>query len=358
MSVVAIRVDSSHEIGNGHVMRCLTLAYKLRDKDIEVFFICKDFLGNSVSFIKKKGFKVFTIPFIERNSFKGRELGAPQEIDAKLSIELLYEIDNKIIDWIIVDHYELDIKWHEVIRSITKRIMVIDDLANRRYDCDVILDQTLGRSKNEYQGLVPNNCQVLAGTKYTLLRDEFSVGKDKILQFRKEAEIVGVQKLLIMMGGTDPNNFTGKILNEMYMSDTFSHISIVLAANAPHIESIRELCRCNDNIDLIVDSQNVSKILLSSDVCIGAAGTSAWERCSLGLPSILFVLADNQKKIANELQMSGAALPFSHMRCIKDIKMELEKIVENDRYQGMVNNCLRICDGQGASRIFKKVFEC
>jgi UDP-2,4-diacetamido-2,4,6-trideoxy-beta-L-altropyranose hydrolase len=339
-------------------MRCLTLAYKLRDKGVEVLFICKKFQGNSISFIRNKGFTVLTIPCSENNSSKPRELGGTQELDAKLSIDLLYKIGYKIVDWVIVDHYELDIKWHEILRIATKKILIIDDLANRQYDCDAILDQTLGRSESEYQRLVPKECQILTGTKYTLLRDEFSVGKDKIFQLRKCKEDSEIKKLLIMMGGTDPNNFTGKILNEMCMSGTFSHISIVLAANAPHLEAVKELCSRNKNIDLIVDSESVSKILLDSDVCIGAAGTSAWERCSLGLPSILFVLADNQKKIANELEMSGAAITFSHLRCTKDIKIELDKIVEKDRYQTMVNNCLNICDGQGVSRIFNKVFEC
>lgn len=358
MSVIAIRVDSSHQIGIGHVMRCLTLAYKLRDNDIEVTFICKEFPGNSISFIKSNEFLVLTIPFVANSSINTRELGTSQEVDAKATIDLLDDIGYKTVDCIVVDNYELDAKWHGVARQVTKKILIIDDLANREYDCDAIIDQTLGRSESEYRELVPAECQILTGTKFTLLREEFCLNESDIRQHRKMREKGGVKHLLVMMGGTDPDNFTSKILKEICLYKVFSKISVVLASNAPHLQAVQELSNINTSIDLIINSQNISKILLDNDVCIGAAGTSAWERCSLGLPSILFVLADNQKKIANELEISGAALTFSHLRCIEDIKIELDKIVEKDKYLTMVNNCLKICDGQGVSRVFNKVFEC
>lgn len=177
--LVVIRADASETIGSGHIMRCLTLAERLRLKGAEVSFICRDFSGNLVEHIRNKGFKVHLLSKVGgenlsvQSNGKQKWLGTDWNKDADEAIAVLAKYKKKI-DLIIVDQYGIDYKWQSRIRAMTQKIMVIDDLANRRHACDILLDQNFFEYPSaRYSYLVPQNCRMLLGPHYALLRSEF-----------------------------------------------------------------------------------------------------------------------------------------------------------------------------------------
>ena len=171
---VVFRVDSSLQIGSGHVMRCLTLAEGLRKNGADVIFICRKLTGNLASKISDSGFKVFELKLsdkkiIDDKLFHSKWLEVTQLLDSEQSKEIIKNIKP---DWLIVDHYALDHEWELKLKPYVKYVMVIDDLADRRHECDLLLDQTLGRKKEDYDELVPKLCKMLLGTSFCLLRSE------------------------------------------------------------------------------------------------------------------------------------------------------------------------------------------
>lgn len=309
---VVIRADASLQIGIGHVMRCLTLADALKSRGVDVRFICRAHPGHLKDLIKDRGYQVYLLSIIKNYQASGSDdlshanwLGASWEQDAK---EISSIIENINVDWIIVDHYALDARWESSVRKKNCRIMVIDDIADRIHDCSLLLDQTYNRNEAIYKSLVPDNCLIMTGSEYALLRPEFSGLRKFSLQRRTTLTI---EHVLITMGGVDQHNVTSKIL-DILLKCNFSkncHISIVLGSTSPWVESIKvDAKKLRWSTDVLVNVDNIAQLMADSDLCIGAAGSTAWERCCLGLPTMMVVTANNQKEIAASLSKTGACI--------------------------------------------------
>jgi len=312
---VVFRADASLTIGTGHIMRCLTLAEALRKEGVNCRFICREHIGNLNALIRQKGFEVLCLPvdylyqngktikmFSEDSVLYADWLGTDWETDAQ---QVISSIQEEIIDWIIVDHYGVDTHWESLLKSHSKKLMVIDDLANRRHDCDLILDQNLGRNAKNYLSLVPNNCEILVGPKFALLRDEFGEIRKKVLSHKSIGKL---HNLLIMMGGVDLLNASGHILRTLINCDLPQDlkINVVISNKSPWIEKIREQAiQMPWETKVLVDGLKLSYVMSESDLAIGAPGISAWERCCVGLPTLLVVLAENQIDAAKALVDSG-----------------------------------------------------
>ncbi|MCI5114364.1 MAG: UDP-2,4-diacetamido-2,4,6-trideoxy-beta-L-altropyranose hydrolase [Candidatus Electrothrix sp. AW1] len=361
---VVFRTDSSLQIGTGHAMRCLTLAERFKDDGAQVFFVCRDLPGNMVGFIKNKGFLVVTLQapnrssgFIcaEDNVVHAEWLGVSWQQDAE-ETRLVLESQSETIDWLIVDHYALDHRWEKNMRSLVQHIMVIDDLADRSHDCDLLLDQNLGRDKSHYQHLVPQNCTVLTGPHYALLRPEFAALRNYSLQRRINPQL---KHLLISMGGIDQINATGQVLEAIKacaLPDDL-RITVVMGANAPWLTQVETLAeQLPQPVEVKVNVQNMAQLMADSDLAIGAAGSTSWERCCLGVPSIIFVLAENQQVIANSLQSAGAAKVFPVNGDVKSLGKIIEKIVGNfDECARMSAAAALITDGNGTNKVAAKL---
>ena len=305
----SFRVDASIKIGSGHLMRCLALASFLRRKGHETFFISRDHNGNMESYLLQRKFKTFLLSSERsiKNDKIGKEAIHPEHYhfleydwkeDAKEVNKVLQEIQT---DWLIVDHYALDYRWETLVKGNTKKIFVIDDLADRAHISDLLLDQTLGRSKSDYENLVPKSSKVITGSKYALLRSEFKKYRKKSIKNRDFSE---VRSILVTMGGVDKNNFTNKIL-EILSSLEFSRdleIKVIMGQTSPWISHVKESAsELQYKTDVLTDIDNMAELMQKSDLIIGACGSTSWERCCLGVPSINIILEKNQEKIGNGL---------------------------------------------------------
>lgn len=234
---IVFRVDASIEMGIGHVMRCLTLADALCREGAECHFICREHPGNLARKISDGGHYIHVLPF-EQGVVSAQDASLPVhahwlrsdwQIDAQQTVDC---IGAQGADWLVVDHYALDERWERRMRSRCRSIMVIDDLADRKHDCDLLLDQNLGRKEEDYVRLVSPKCQMLIGPKYALLRPEFAQFREKMARERRGAQL---GHLLITMGGVDKDNATGQILEALNHCplQVGCQISVVMGGLAP-----------------------------------------------------------------------------------------------------------------------------
>ena len=334
---VIFRVDASLEMGIGHVMRCLTLANELKQQNHEIIFICRELTGNHILLIK---YPVLVLPKNDNFQSDGlylNWLGVTQEQDAEQTIKVI----PKNIDLLIVDSYALDEIWHKQLKPYTKKIMVIDDLADRQFDCNVLLNQNLGTQIEDYKDKVLNNCELLLGCDYALLRPEFPNLREKALIKRKNTKVI--KNILISMGGSDITNKTYDILQEV--SDDLN-IVVILGGISPHNKMIKNYAKSKKNVKVVVDADNISRLMFDADLAIGAGGSTSWERCCLGLPTLLYVLAENQRKIAGNLEELGA------VKIVDNLKVNLQNILNNFSFwQIMSEKAQTVCDGIGVKRI-------
>ncbi len=357
---VVFRVDASLLIGSGHVMRCLTLASALRQYGHECLFVSRNHDGNLGAQIESKGFKLSLIetesePGLQEssdsNDYSGW-LGVTKNLDADDTTRILSAED---VDWLVLDHYALDSEWVRRVASKIQpgKVLVIDDLADRPHWCHLLLDQNLGRSAGDYAALVPEGCTLLVGTRYALLRDEFREWREESLQRRAGAS---VRRILLSLGGVDKDNITGSVIRLLADNGVLGHeveLDVVLGSAAPHLEEVKaQLKTVPFKAELHVNVSNMAEHMARADLAIGAAGGTAWERCALGLPTIIIVLADNQLTGARGLEDAGAAYVIDDIGVIPDqLPAMIKKLLDPETISRMSASASAICDGKGVSRV-------
>ena len=355
---VIVRADSSVNIGRGHIMRCLTLARELTGLGCTVTFIARTHKGNCNYLVEKEGFTLLELPGYSNESFAAANcyekwLGVSQEEDAKACIELVN--DSNKFDICIVDHYALDSTWHRLAKRFSKKILVIDDLANRNYLCDYLLDQTYGRGPKLYSRYVPEKCLLLLGGDYMLLRPEFHRLRLKAIEKRNNSS--NTQYILVSVGGSDEANVTETILYGLIpVLASFSsvHLDVVMTAVSPHLSKIKTIADSHSRMHLHIDVENIADLMLKADLSIGACGTTSWERCCLGLPTVTLTVADNQVAITESLAKHGAIISLGSASDItaRDITNEVESVIkDHEKYKALVEKCFSVCDGLGVQKV-------
>jgi UDP-2,4-diacetamido-2,4,6-trideoxy-beta-L-altropyranose hydrolase len=339
---VIIRVDASNSIGTGHIMRCLTLADELTQNRGKVEFICREEPGNMINHIEKRGYEVKPLP-----------AGIDLETDRELSQDFLGK-HTETIDWLVVDHYELDARWESYMHSSVRKIMVIDDMANRPHDCDLLLDQNYNETPNRYQRLVPITCTQLLGPEYALLRPQFSKAREKLRNRTGE-----VKRILVFMGGADPTNQTCKVLRAIkkFNSPDIA-VDTVIGVSNKHREEIENLASNMSKTICHYNVENMSELMAVADLSIGASGTTSWERCCVGLPSLVITIANNQIKIAENLGKNGIITNLGWFEDVNqsDIKSALEYLLDKpDIIRQMSIDGMRIVDTLGTERVAREL---
>ncbi|MEZ5773385.1 MAG: UDP-2,4-diacetamido-2,4,6-trideoxy-beta-L-altropyranose hydrolase [Hyphomicrobiaceae bacterium] len=286
---IAVRADASARIGGGHVMRCLTLAHMLGTRGAEVLWLCN----------------AETVATVPRLATPGRLIA--EASDYPTIAGAIARTWDGAADGLIIDHYGIDRRLEEQLRAVASTLMVVDDLADRPHDCDLLLDQTFGREADDYEGLVPDGCRILTGAGFALLRPEFAAAREAALARRSAGRDVG--RVLISLGLGDVAEVTAMALRAALAATPDDvAIDVVVGRGAIGSPDIAAMARSHARIALHCDVTDMSRLMSAADLAVGAAGSTSWERCCLGLPSVLVVLADNQRLVARQLAAAGAAI--------------------------------------------------
>lgn len=363
---VVLRADASLQMGTGHVMRCLTLADALTAAGASCEFICRTHPGNLLDLIRSKGYVAHELAVLhglprtgvsgcktesgEQSTAHDHWLGASLSEDVATCEPILAELRP---DWLIVDHYALDARWEQALKPYYRWLMVIDDLADRAHACDLLLDQTYGRDAKDYQAWVPSDCQVLCGSQYALLRPEFAALRSLSLQRRVNPKL---HQLLISMGGVDKDNATGRVLDALRDSPLPGdcRITVVMGPAAPWLNEVKQQALSMPwPTEVLVGVGDMARLMADSDLAVGAAGATSWERCCLGLPTAMMVLAENQRYAAELLERSAAVrmlLPGSTLnRQVNHLIRELVGV--EGALRCLVVSSSKITDGKGCARV-------
>lgn len=355
---IAFRTDANSEIGTGHFMRCLTLADELKKHGSEICFVGRGLPAHLAKMLKERSFASHYLP--ENTSVEktndieelkhSKWLKVTQQQDAIYTLE---KLGKGFFDWIIVDHYALDVRWETQIRAIAKNILVIDDLADRRHDCDILLDQNLHHDMHvRYLGKVPQKCQQLLGPSNALLREEFREIR-KLVKPRSG----DVKNIFVFFGGVDEANLTGMALKALIALDLKVHVDVVIGQQHPKCQEIKDLCIVG-GFKLYIQTSNIANLMAKADLSIGAGGASNWERCCLGLPSIVIASAFNQISISKELDKLEAC---SYIGCAEDINLlKIKNAISNFFYsknllKNISFNAMRLIDGKGVFGVIKRI---
>lgn len=352
---VVFRVDASVTIGTGHVMRCLTLAGALRKHGAAAMFICREHEGHLCNLIEERGYAVTRLPVAEaaisgeRAPVDGGRLGASLQEDANQTRAAI-EAEGARPNWLIVDHYALDQGWENVLRASVERIMVIDDLADRPHDCDLLLDQNFDNPLHRlYAQLLPGGAKQLLGASYAMVRPEFSECREAALR-RREGQ---VRRLLVSMGGTDPENDTAKAIAGLTMrpKDDLA-IDVVIGNSNPHRQEIRGLCDFLPNVKLHIQTDRMAELMTQADLAINGGGSTTWERCVLGLPAFVVIQSTDQVAIAQAIRDIGGhrVLGWSADLVAEDYSRAFDSVTPEGLLE-MSRVSARLCDGFGANRV-------
>jgi UDP-2,4-diacetamido-2,4,6-trideoxy-beta-L-altropyranose hydrolase len=266
--------------------------------------------------ISSKGFEVFRLGFEQEPGTEslpdaGKHsgdnppahsswLGVSQDIDIRQTLKVLQA--NAPWDWLIVDHYSLDYRWESAMRKVVGKIMAIDDLADRKHDCDLLLDQNYFQETDiRYKDLLPERCDRLLGPKYAMLRPEFREARN-FCRMRGN----GVARVLVYFGGNDPDNLTGMALSALN-SPELKHllVDVVIGTSNSHQGKLETLADQRVGTRLHIQPECFTELMIRADLCIGAGGTTTWERLCLGLPSLVVTVAENQEAYNIELNRDG-----------------------------------------------------
>ena len=362
---IVFRCDASIQIGTGHVMRCLTLADELAHQGAKCHFICREHEGHLIKLIAQKGYDTYKLEvesqdiFNKKNDnepvlFHSKWLGSTQEEDARQTEEIIRTLQP---EWLVIDHYALDSYWEKKLRPHYNNILVIDDLADRKHDCEVLIDQTFGRDEQDYHNLAPNHCEILCGTTYALLRPEFSKWRQYSLERRKDNSL---QHVLINLGGVDKDNITSHILELLKKAPLpkSCKVTVVMGSTSPWLDAVTT--KANQlpwYTEVKTGVSNMAELMANSDLAIGAAGSTSWERCCLGLPTIMLVIADNQMDIANNLRSINAVKIVLNDHNLAQVINEYlcEFIKMPDKLKAMSQSSADVLDGRGVYTVIEHI---
>lgn len=343
-------------MGTGHVMRCMTLARALRQRGITVSFVSREIPGHLCDFVEDDGFAVCRLPregaqamALTETPDYARWLEATPVQDA-VETGLAIAALNLPVDWLVVDHYALDRNWERSMRCFTRNIMVIDDLADRHHDCELLLDHNLYENmKTRYDGLIPSHTVKLLGPAFALLRAEFRAGRRNI-----KARSGVIERILVFFGGSDCGNVTTKVIEAIALNRSKRlAVDVVIGINNPNRETIEAATAQLSSAKCHFNVRNMANLMIEADLCIGAAGGTTWERCCLGLPTMVVTVADNQVEATRWLHENSILYFLGEQSRVsaKDIAETIDLFCSNsDLIRRYSKNSMSLVDGMGVQK--------
>jgi len=302
---VAFRVDAAHHIGSGHYLRCIKLARHLKRKNIQSIFFSRKHKLFEVRDLLKDEFELFYIGKSSeiQSTDDTQWLGVSQSYDFKefLSTTIKNKVD---FDALIIDHYSLDFEWHKMFSKVfgKKKIMVIDDLANKKYFSDIILNPNLRKMNYEKLNL-KEKVKLFLGSPYIFIE------RDKLLKVKKAkaSNVVGA-----FFGYGCSKDFIEKFVKAYKNIEFFNSYQLVVITR--YFQELDEV----KQVEFVGFQEDFLSFIGNCDMFIGAAGTSSYERFMLNVPSILFSLADNQKPFLNYFKVNNLAYTYDDVENFKN----------------------------------------
>ena len=360
MKAVAFRVDASVTIAMGHFMRCLTLANELRRRGCRVRFLMRHTTEGVTHLLTRSGVEYAPLaPRKRPDTLRGTRhadwLGVEQEHDAADTLEAL---GNETWDWMVVDHYGIDARWEGAVAATVGRMLVVDDLADRPHRASIVLDQNLFPDLNiRYEPWLPKGTTPLLGPRYALVRPEFLQARNGTSRRCKRST-----RLLVSFGGVDAANTTGIALEAIRrLRPRFPSLSgdVVVGAGHPRLREILAQCEAL-GLAWHVQTDQMASLMASSDLALGGTGSTSWERCCLGLPSVCAPGGYNQIAIGRGLAASGAAVLLegdasSSAESWHDAVASL--LSDRSVMTAMSDAASSLVDGMGVSRVADAMLE-
>lgn len=330
MKRALIRADASARIGGGHVTRCAALGDALVARGWRIGFATRPETWAVVP-----------------------ELPRPGPDDVVLAPDC--ELDSAVVDGVdllVVDHYGWDQERESSIRRRVGIILAIDDIA-RPHDADILVDQNFGRSVADYAGRVPPGCPLLLGPQYALLSPRFA----RVTPLRDGPDVA--KRVLVSLGRTDPIGATIPILDGLLATSSELKIEIMLGGQSPQLMAAQERAALfGSRAVLHVDPSDPLSIMATCDLAIGAVGGSAWERCCLGLPSLVVICANNQRDAATALAKQGIVTLLGDAGSMSPAELSVAVtnavariLIDKSERDRLSNAARRLCDGRGAERV-------
>lgn len=326
---ICFRMEGSHSIGMGHVMRCLTLARYLRARGHDVVFLC----GRTTA----KGLRA-SWP-------QARCVLLPEGLNEMQDAQRCRMALQRLrVDWLVVDHYGLGVAWERMMRTSAKRVLAIDDLA-RKHAADAVLDSALdGRAR--YRGKMMVGAAGLFGPAYALLRPGVAQAR---AAFTGEGK-----RVFVCFGGADPKDMTRRAVDVLSAGLPGVGGDVVVGFAYEGKDALQALCARQPGWVLHVNHPSPERLMVQAMLAIGAGGTMTCERCAVGVPSVVISIADNQREMSTALghkrvlHYLGAAEKVTDATLLSMVKTLKADAMERKR----LSRCSRaLVDGRGAERV-------
>lgn len=346
--VVGFRVDASPAIGNGHLVRCRALARALlrSGRVRRLLFLCATIPDAWKPVLSSDGIEVVTLDFeIESDPIGSLRDSAS---NARHCASKFGELAG-LLDWLVVDHYGIAADWEAVLRSAARRILVIDDLADRLHDCDILVDHNFDdRPTDRYVPLVPRGAVALVGPRFAMLNEDFR--RERALLRRQPAPI---RRVVVLLGPADLHNVTGMAVEALLGARvSFDEVDVVLGGKHPFAEEISRLAGMSGRFRVHQTLPSMAPLFSTAQLAIGASGTTTLERACLKLPSLVTVIAENQRPVARAIALAAPALWLGDAAelSVEAIRNRFE-LVADGTHPDLDSRRLPEIDGYGADRI-------
>jgi UDP-2,4-diacetamido-2,4,6-trideoxy-beta-L-altropyranose hydrolase len=329
---VVFRCDASPSIGGGHVARCLGYADAFASAGHQVLFAISPET-------------IACAPGLARSAHARIMLAGTDEPLA----QALAGVGAGTADLLVFDVFCSGAREESAARPATRLLVVIDDMHDRPHDCDVLVNTNALATPSHYVGIVPEGCRLFLGPSYAPLAPAFATLREAALRRRARGD--SVARVLVSFGLTDPVNATCVALQELRPIAP-PQVDVVIGSQAPHLAQVSAACA--DWATLHVDTSEMPRLMTEADLAIGAAGSTAWERCCLGLPSVAIAIADNQRGIASALARAGAATVFSDISEATNGRLRAvvaNLLAEPTHRIDMASAAAEMCDGSGARHL-------
>ncbi len=334
-----MRADASASIGTGHVVRCLTLADRLSSGGWDIALATRNLPPLLARSVHARGYQLIRIH--------------PEQTLLDEPALIRRALKTRTSDLTVVDHYGLGAEWHAAARSWSGSIMVIDDLAIDSLDADLLLNQNLGESADAYAALVAAGTRLLIGPWYALLRPQFAAARDATMRIRGS-----VSRLLVFLSGSDEHDVTNVAAS--VGADLRLETDVVVGSAYPHWERLQSWAQEAESVRLYRGTDDMATLMARADLSIGAPSSASWERCCVGLPSVLLTLAENQRRAAAALAAAGAAVDLGWYDDVDSTRLSdaIEALAcSPNELAAMSASAAAITDGRGTARVEQEILK-